>query len=667
MNTSYKIIEATQITQCNISDSPAKRYFHLLLQSRYDVNNYCFDNYKSKALILRRQMQTFSRSEYGLKKVKEKIFVDEQKEQFAETLKQHLSILGGFTWLGDVLGGLAKDDQEKEIEKIQKLFDHVYEGYADYFEKSKTSDVHLTHSDYQDWSIRKSSHSGKIAKSVYTKFNAKQDNSFNLHEKGVYLENYNLEGNSYQVAIYSAQSTVSLKNDKVRLKGYKELAGHTYVKAGYTKKYGIIVLYDDSKKFQLLLQISGSDSPDKTAEEWLNYLAIVVASEEQKEYDKSVWDKIKDRIGRLFTTNELPGVWEETSTDNFEIQLFDGSSRSGKDSVMLIMSTPAMPDIRAKIISSDNGNYKMKLVISYLRRCTGNGSGRSPNQTTTFPSAGWHEIKSGKEWKVDFGVDAITQRPVIRGGIAYLIAESPVGVRDTLRFFIKGTNPTVSQLNNYLNQAPYNQAWFFKKIIFHESGTPNNLTAEVRQFNPYNRSRENLSENNWDAVSRMPTFGPPCGWGLGQLDNPAPAAQALWDWQANIRAAYDLLMDKQEIVLSNLDNAYKIVSTWNYPGNPIVVQPDRIEGGITYTHAPSPSFNHEINTHFSGQLANNRRSFIDACWIKLYNGLGSERQHYYWLAPAEEDSPPQWNITNTATSGTYTNYYVRDVSQRSTP
>jgi hypothetical protein len=74
------------------------------------------------------------------------------------------------------------------------------------------------------------------------------------------------------------------------LKGYKELAGHTYVKAGYTKKYGIIVLYDDSKKFQLLLQISGSDSPEKTAEERLNYLAIVVASEEQN--DSGVWSTL---------------------------------------------------------------------------------------------------------------------------------------------------------------------------------------------------------------------------------------------------------------------------------------------------------------------------------------------------------------------------------------
>jgi hypothetical protein len=260
---------------------------------------------------------------------------------------------------------------------------------------------------------------------------------------------------------------------------------------------------------------------------------------------------------------------------------------------------------------------------------------------------------------------------MIRGGIAYLIAEAPSGARDTVRFFIKGSNPTVQQVNAFLSQAPYNAMWFLKKIIFHESGTPHtSSTAEVRQFNPYSSNGENLSENNWGAFSRMPNMGAPCGWGLGQMDNPKPPAQTLWDWQANIAAAYNLMNEgKRNSVISNLDNAYEIVATWNYPGNPIVTQPNRIEGGITYTHAPSPSFTHNINPHFSGQLTNNNRSYIDACWIKLYNGLGNERLHYYWLEPGSIDGKkaPQWHVTNVATYSGSANYYVRDVSQRATP
>jgi hypothetical protein len=367
---------------------------------------------------------------------------------------------------------------------------------------------------------------------------------------------------------------------------------------------------------------------------------------------------------------------DKKDAGDFELQLFEGSRRSGKDSTMLITATPAMPDIRAKIASPTAGSYKMKLVVSYLRQCTGNGAGRTPSQVTTFPSSGWHEASAGEEWDIDFGTDAETQRPMIRGGIAYLIAESPSGAKDTLRFFIKGQNPTVQQLNTYLNQAPYNGVWFFKKIIFHESGSSANLSELVRHFNPYSSSNENLSENNWGAYSRMPNFGVPCGWGLGQLDNPAPPAQALWDWQANIRAAYDLLKDKQGDVNEHLGKCAVIVDEWDNPGLPIVVQPDRVEGGITYTHASSPHFTHAINAHFGSLPANNHhRSFIEACWIKLYNGRGAY-DYYYIVRGRTKEDPPKWLICDYATwqrrnpDGTTTpmyNYYVRDIGNRKTP
>jgi hypothetical protein len=102
---------------------------------------------------------------------------------------------------------------------------------------------------------------------AFSKFKEKKDNTLNLHPKGIY------------------------------------------------EKYGIIVLYEASKKYQLLLQISGADDPEKTAEQWLNYLAVVVASDEQKEHDKSIWDKLKDKLGKLFTGEELSKVWGEEEED----------------------------------------------------------------------------------------------------------------------------------------------------------------------------------------------------------------------------------------------------------------------------------------------------------------------------------------------------------------
>jgi hypothetical protein len=137
-------------------------------------------------------------------------------------------------------------------------------------------------------------------------------------------------------------------------------------------------------------------------------------------------------------------------------------------------------------------------------------------------------------------------------------------------------------------------------------------------------------------------------------------------------AAYNLLNgEKRRVVTNHLTACNRIVERWSYPGNPIITQPDYADGGITYTHAPSPSFEHNINTHFNGQLVNNNRSFIDACWIKLYNGLGNEMEHYYWLAPGVVTTltviPPQWNITDVATYSGDTNHYVRDIGQRTTP
>jgi hypothetical protein len=129
-------------------------------------------------------------------------------------------------------------------------------------------------------------------------------------------------------------------------------------------------------------------------------------------------------------------------------------------------------------------------------------------------------------------------------------------------------------------------------------------------------------------------------------------------------------MDKQRAVTNHLDACISIVQGWNDPGRPIVIQPDRTEGSITYTHAPSSNFNHAINTHFNGQLTNNRRSFIDACWIKLYNGRGDN--HYYWLEQSNTDDknnviPPTWYICDFAKWSGGVNYYVRDISARNTP
>jgi hypothetical protein len=358
----------------------------------------------------------------------------------------------------------------------------------------------------------------------------------------------------------------------------------------------------------------------------------------------------------------------------FAMQLLVGETVVTEDTVLLITAEPAMPDIRARVNGAVGRKYMMKCVIQYNRPCVANGVNRSPNQTSSFPVSGWEEVDAGELWDIDFGTDAETNRPKIRGGIAYLIIAQDSVVLDTIRFFIKGTNPTVQQVNTFVNQAPYNTLWFFKKIIFHESGTPNNLTAQARQFNVYNANHENLAEN-WNAFSRCPNFGQPCGWGLMQLDNPRPSAQALWDWKANIEFAYDLMQDKRQAVINNLNNAWLTISTL-LPNTTINVIDQNIDGTITYRHQRSTHFAHNIDNHFGDLATAPERSLIEACWIKTYNGLATPdgSRHYYRFEPGNEDqrTPHQWHIYDYATwtdaSGRiHYNYYVREIGEQQTP
>jgi hypothetical protein len=534
--------------------------------------------------------------------------------------------------------------------KHTKLFNHVYDNNLNPYKAG--NGICKPEEWTEEWSYSDDKPEelvDKVINKLKDAANGKTIAKITLRDNGIYVGKHTVGNKEYPTAIYSRKKEISnIKKIMVtELKGLEadSVKKHLYCESTY-KKYLVLAFYEEGENEPaLMIQAAKNELElfsDKHLEAWMKYVGVM----------------------------ETP-----LNNNNFTIQLFNGERQSGRDSIMLITAEPAMPDIRAKIVSTVAGTYKMKLVVSYLRQCTGSGVGRTPNQTTSFPANGWQEANKNEEWDIDFGTDVQTQRSTIRGGIAYLIAESPSGIKDTLRFFIKGTNPSVQQLNTYLNQAPYNGIWFFKKIIFHESGSPNNLTAQARQFNPYDQNQDNLSENSWNAYSRMPTFGAHCGWGLGQLDDPAPPAQTLWDWQANIRAAYDLLNNKRGIVTNHLTSCNSIVLGWNIPGRPIVEQPDRIEGGITYTHASSPNFTHAINTHFGDQPTNNRRSFIDACWIKLYNGQGPH--HYYYLVRgATRDDPPEWLIcdyatwqrrNNDGTTTTMYNYYVRDIGNRNTP
>jgi hypothetical protein len=197
----------------------------------------------------------------------------------------------GITWFGNRLWGLAPDVQEKEMEDVKTLFDHVYEKHADYLEKSGSADVNIELEKYQSWSVRKSSHSN-IAKKVFENLKNSKTN-FSLHDEGIYLEEYLLEEQPCHVAVYSKKSAIEL-TENIRISSYSALRNNKFVKAGYRdgKNYGLIVFYDATGNMQMAIQITGGEDAEWTISRWLNYLGMILPSEEQRNTDKSLSQKI---------------------------------------------------------------------------------------------------------------------------------------------------------------------------------------------------------------------------------------------------------------------------------------------------------------------------------------------------------------------------------------
>ncbi|MEQ8926952.1 MAG: hypothetical protein RLO81_14120, partial [Fulvivirga sp.] len=379
----------------------------------------------------------------------------------------------------------------------------------------------------------------------------------------------------------------------------------------------------------------------------------------------------------LETCEEMLCEYLNEDEYDFTLELLQSEDIQESGSTLLISAEPQMPDIRARVALENNNDVEveMRLIIEYSRTCP-DAPSRSRNDITYFPSTGWHRANTNDTWDIDFGHDNSVgiQRPMIRGGRASLIFRFGEMQGDTVEFMIKGENPTVEEVMDALDEAPYSNIWFMKKMALHESGTrnPTNNNSRAQQFNYQNDCCESLDED-WDAWSRCPTRGAPCGWGLMQMDLPAPTVQSMWDWRANIHQAYNLLNgEKRQSVINHMRRSMNTINSWNQRNSDDQVQEhdDQEEGGMTYTHSLSNQFQNtgitNFDDHFGDEPDGDDKSFLDACWIKTYNGLGTARLHFYYITQ-EGANRPEWNISNTATYGNSVNYYVEDISEQDTP
>jgi hypothetical protein len=133
-----------------------------------------------------------------------------------------------------------------------------------------------------------------------------------------------------------------------------------------------------------------------------------------------------------------------------------------------------------------------------------------------------------------------------------------------------------------------------------------------------------------------------------------PSAQALWDWKENIRVGVAFLEgEKKEMVENNLQKSIDLQEDWYdyHPNDRINGHEDQTEGNntysITYTHANSVYFNYD----FGGNPAANKKSFMEASWIKSYNGNSGGTDgypgFYYVLKQLDKDSKPFWDLHRT--------------------
>jgi hypothetical protein len=332
-------------------------------------------------------------------------------------------------------------------------------------------------------------------------------------------------------------------------------------------------------------------------------------------------------------------LMELAETETITTELKSNGTVISAGAYALITAVPAMPAISVKAISSNpnsNTEVSFRLKIEYRRDIR--------QDEDFFPTTEAKKIKVNQKWDVDFG-------DKIRGGKATLYCDYGT-TKDTIIFYIRGTNPTEQSVKDYINTQNYD-VWFFTRMIRQESN--------YRQFNPGTNYG-----TGWNDSQGCPNFGPPHGWGLMQLDlldgGQRPTAQQLWSWKANVDRGHQFLNgEKRTMVNNRLNAATNVLNLWYEKSPEDIVQghADQVEGNITYTHANSTHFDFNFGAE-SGQS----KPFADAAWIKNYNGSSGGTDGYpgfYYLIKRIGSAKPFWDVQRVNNSG---HNYVEAVSNR---
>ena len=133
---------------------------------------------------------------------------------------------------------------------------------------------------------------------------------------------------------------------------------------------------------------------------------------------------------------------------------------------------------------------------------------------------------SAQAFGVDFGMEVRggTLRVDVTYDWSYQNAPNRVHTNDSISGLILGDNPPPDVIRAELGDLRL-------QVIAY-------LESRFRQF---------------DAQGH-PLWGPPNGFGVMQLDNPAPSAREIWDWRANVTAGKQLFQAKEREIRQHYAN-----------------------------------------------------------------------------------------------------------------
>jgi hypothetical protein len=300
-----------------------------------------------------------------------------------------------------------------------------------------------------------------------------------------------------------------------------------------------------------------------------------------------------------------------------KLVLKDGTTTVNENGYVYITDVPRMPELKSFLMPANLSNdARWKLHIAYTRN-------RDDHTYCPGPDASaWKTILASSPWDMSEEFSG-----TCRGGKATVYCEYD-GLLSTVVFHIRGTNPTEAAVEQELGVDP----WYAIPIVKWES----DRTTQGRYYAQFNTVGK-LGPEPKDYRS-CPSYGPPNGWGVCQLDPPSDGAagmQELWNWKVNVAEG------KKRLASCRVD-----ASTW------IAKQEEQQKAEEPGMPLENYSFKFGKVTFQKGT----NRTPIDACTIQRYNGAA--KWVIFWKNKTNTE-PGSWQIRG----GDYREYVDNVCSQ----